>query len=434
MVGTVKGLERILVNAGKKLQRVLLPAVAASAFSIAPYAKAQAPYYGNIVNVSSLNTTDVEVSPEISCDGTMMYYSTAGNPDDLMQATADEGEFTNIMPIPGVNTPDNAEQRPSVSCDGLKIAFTRWPIGSDPGNSADLWFGIRSDVAAPFAIAPLDSLNDPSNFEGEPIFFDNGARLAYDRSCNCGDDFRGIYEALLVGPGPADYVQQRKWDEFDELGIGRVGLGAVSRDGLRALINCFNCPGGTGDWDIIYADRDDVDARWNFRDADGNVQYLNINTPAVESGGSFINGTADIYFTSNRSDGTGSYDIWKAMSCTREPVEVSPAGSPHPLRISRDRGTGDITLSFAHTRGCESTNNLYIGAIVGFPNVTALSCHNPPVIDPSNPERRTLTLPMGRRNEFYLITESTLSAEGTSGFESNGNERGGIFNTCGPTP
>ncbi|MBI1969634.1 hypothetical protein HYS48_02975 [Candidatus Woesearchaeota archaeon] len=427
-------LEKILGTVGKKFQHALWSAVAAYSLLIPSTAKAQMPFYGSVENVVSLNTSSSDNEPELSCDKSKIYFARSENPEDLMQATASGQDFVNIEPIPGVNTPDNAEASPTVSCDQRKIIFTRWPKGSSPGTSADLWIGIWSDPDVSYIAVPINGLNDPNNYEGSPALFDNDMRLAFDRSCDCGENFRGIYEALWVGPNPEDYIQVRKWDEFDELGIGSAFLGGVSRDGLRALINCFNCSGGSGDWDLIYADRLDVNSIWTFRDSDGNIQYLNINTGALEIGGSFIPGTNDIYFSSNRTGTVGGTDIWRARSCGLDPMEVSPAGSPYPLQVSLDRINGNLIFSFADSEACDTTNNLYIGALVGFPNVTGFYCHLPATEYPLNPEMRMLTLPMGSRNEFYLITESTVRAEGSPGFDSSGNERGNIFNSCGPTP
>jgi len=101
-------------------------------------------------------------------------------------------------------------------------------------------------------------------------------------------------------------------------------IDCFSSDGLEMYIESIR-PGGQGSFDLWVLRRDSVDDDWGPPENPGSV----VNTPGVESTASISGDGLTLYFNSNRSGGIGSSDIWMTTRATKSapwgpPVNLGP--------------------------------------------------------------------------------------------------------------
>jgi len=122
--------------------------------------------------------------------------------------------------------------------------------------------------------------------------------------------------------------------------VGEVPC-SFSLDGLELYFDAYNRPGGYGTWDIWMSTRPTREDPWSTA--------LNIGPPINthswdESPGISADGL-ELYFTSNRSGGSGAQDIWVSTRATRddpweEPVNlgaiVNGSGHECAVKVSSD--------------------------------------------------------------------------------------------------
>ena len=130
------------------------------------------------------------------------------------------------------------------------------------------------------------------------------------------------------------------------------GITCITADGLEMYISCLNRPGGLGGWDIWVSRRETVNDDW------GEPENLDspINTGEGDSDANVSSDGLEMYFTAyKRPGGHGDSDIWVTRRVTRNDPWAQPenlgsgintSGYEHYPRISTD----GLELYFSSSR------------------------------------------------------------------------------------
>lgn len=218
-----------------------------------------------------------------------------------------------ILPAP-INTP-YSEYNPSILPDQAMIFFeSDRPGGVHLRGDFDIWFARLKDVNDHLNLPPIffepEHLPAPINtagFEGQPFV----------RQLANGD--LELYFTALANPpqrpGPLStniYVtrlQQGQWSEPQELfeinSNFNDRMASLSANG-KLLFFSSDRPGGFGQDDIWYSVYDDDNKKWQEPQNAGSQ----INTADSEISPSLHSDGVTLYFSSNRIEGLGGYDIY----------------------------------------------------------------------------------------------------------------------------
>src|SRR5258706_13997941 len=114
--------------------------------------------------LSALTTVGSADDPDLSGDGLQMVYdaspTTVSTDQDVMisQRASRSVEFTSGALLNNVNVPSFSDSAPSITADGLTLAFN-----SSRNGTADLFITTRPTSSSAFAAPiPIDSLNTPN--------------------------------------------------------------------------------------------------------------------------------------------------------------------------------------------------------------------------------------------------------------------------------
>ena len=270
--------------------------------------------FGEARNLETdINTSYSEVIACVSKDGLEMYFdrkSAAGKYDIYVsrRAAIDSpwGAPDDLGPL--INTSTHSESGGSISADGLTLYFT----SDDPSGygSGDIWVTTRATDESPWASRTnIGQRVNSSTFDGYPFISTDGLELYFVsyRAGGCGNgDIWVTRRATKYAP----------WDEPVNLGqtVNSVYYDTnplLSPDGLLLFFSDHPAgprPGGYGGADIWIARRATLFDPWQTPVNLGPM----VNGPFADAGARLSPDGSTLFFTSNRPNGSGDYDIWQA--------------------------------------------------------------------------------------------------------------------------
>ncbi len=256
------------------------------------------------VELAELDTPAVERDPFVSQDELTIYFSqehvaAAGGVDaDIYTATrAHVGDpFGSATPFSVVNT-TSYESKMSISLDGLTLVVCRSvDIGGD-----DEYLATRASTSATWPTPQVDFMDNVNeNYAPyDPELGSDGNTLYYAPVFDLGDP-----QQLVLA------TRSSSTDDFDNQSIPGYTPGSNTNDAdpwadpAGRLFVFSRSTVGVGDTDIVYA------LGSNF----GSVMPVpDVNTVGTSDGDAWLspNGCR-LYFSSNRTGGAGSYDLYVA--------------------------------------------------------------------------------------------------------------------------
>jgi len=252
------------------------------------------------------------------------------------------GPFGPPVLIDGVNS-SSGEDDPSISPDERTIYFDSGRAGTLGGS--DIWYASRGSGSGPFGTPQnLGTVNSAFDEEDVEIAADGlTVYFASDRTGGLGN--LDLWYATRTSTGQS-FGAPQNLVELSTSSLDRDP--AASADGL-ALFFASSRPGGSGGNDIWVATRPNATAPFG---TPVNVSEVNSSSgddnPAISSDG------LELYFTSGRPGGSGSYDLWVA----RRSAVTLPFDPPENLNVLNTTAldadptiSGDgLALYFASTR------------------------------------------------------------------------------------
>lgn len=261
--------------------------------------------FTDIRQVPGVDTADFDETPSLSPDELVLYFASnrqspgTANGDIYVATRASRDDtFGPASPVAAVNTGDD-ERGPAISADGLSLFFhSSRNIGV--GTSYDLFVSRRPSTAANFG-APV-ALGPEINtvaIETAPVPSVDGQALYFNRTAN-NSSSTYLWRATL---GPTGFGSPVMVDELD---TGDAMNATLSADGLTIYFTS-NRAGGVGSGDIWVA------TRANTSKPFGQITDVGaINSISAELTGWISPDGCRLYFWSNRSGGSGDYDLWQA--------------------------------------------------------------------------------------------------------------------------
>ncbi len=124
----------------------------------------------------------------------------------------------------------------------------------------------------------------------------------------------------------------------------------ISADGLELYFNSYNRSGGYGLWDLWLTTRATKDDPWGIPENLGPT----VNSSAWDIAPSISSDGLELYFSSNRSGGYGSDDIWVSRRATKndpweQPTNLGPVVNSSASEVGRLSSDG-LLLFFADSR------------------------------------------------------------------------------------
>ncbi len=277
--------------------------------------------FGNATNLGpTVNSSANDFDPSISADGLELYFNSYrpggfGKADIWVTTRKTKagpwGEPVNLGAT--INSPAH-ENAPNISADGLSLYFCSDRSGGCGGR--DLWVTKRKTKSDPWgeAVNLGPSVNSPADEHGPSISSD-GLSLY----------FSGLWDDLKRsgGLGKADiWVTTRKtvadpWGKPVNLGptVNNPAMDespSIPDDGLSLYFNS-NRPGGQGIMDIWVTRRKSTSESWGIPVNLGPT----VNSTGWEGNPDISRDGSTLYFSSYRSGGSGSTDLW--MVSLRKP-------------------------------------------------------------------------------------------------------------------
>ena len=220
----------------------------------------------------------------------------------------------------------NYDAGPSISSDGLSLFFYSLRSGGFGGSGwerLDLWVSTRETTTDDWgAPTVLGSPVNSSSMDGTPCISSDGLSLFFD-SWRSG------------GSGQSDLWMTTRATIYDPWGtpsnLGTMvnssasDIGpCISADGLELYFGSDRT-GGSGDWDIWVTTRVTVSDAWGPAVNLGST----VNSPVYDGLPAISPDSLLLFITSLRSGGYGDNDIWVAKRVTRdgewgEPVNLGP--------------------------------------------------------------------------------------------------------------
>jgi len=269
--------------------------------------------FGPARNVGeAINTSSIEVGPNLSADGLTLYF-VSDRPEGhsgtaelwMSRRTTTRDPWQTAVNV-GLPVNSHSAASPSISADGLELFFDNG-LRVRPGGQGggDVWVARRA--------TPLSNWNEPENLgpvvnsvfnDGVPKLSRDGLTLFFSSDRPGGFGQRDIW----VTSRPS---RTEPWTAPVNLGSAVNGPGsdwcpAISPDG-RLLIFQSDRPGGFGGDDFWMSTRISASATWTV------AVHLGpeINTPADEAKAEFSPDGRTVLFASSRPGGHGALDIWE---------------------------------------------------------------------------------------------------------------------------
>ena len=203
---------------------------------------------------------------------------------------------------------------PSISADGLSLYFV---TDRDVVGGGDIWVAVRHSTSEPFG--PPTSLGaavNSSEDEGSPSISADGLELFFDRAPE-GRIYVATRSSITAAFGKPQVVN-----------LGRTGccdgFPDVSADG-RELYFCSDRAGGMGGDDIWVTSRPAAGSAFGAAVNLGPT----VNAASNDCEASISRDGTTLFFASDRKGGRGGYDIWLSVRGSRsrpfgEPVNAGP--------------------------------------------------------------------------------------------------------------
>lgn len=158
--------------------------------------------FGGAEVVAPLNSPLDDFDHLLSADGLRMYLAPMVNADTkqqvLMIATRGSTAEEFSPPAPIAELQDGfSDGSPALPADERTMIFS-----SQRSGVGDLYVSVRTSLAEPFSDpVPLDEVNDPSRFDGEPFLSSDGCELFFASNRGGGVGGWDLYRAdILAGP------------------------------------------------------------------------------------------------------------------------------------------------------------------------------------------------------------------------------------------
>jgi Tol biopolymer transport system component len=257
------------------------------------------------VPVPGINTTSEENGGWISSDGLRLYYALGAgglsiDSRDIYTASratiADP--FGAPAQVPGVNS-TTGDQSPSLTADELTIVFIR-------ATTSDVYIATRADVHTSFGTpTPVTSIQ--LGYEEAAWISADGLTL-YVASTSTGNFTFQIYMAtrmsLSAAFGAPTLVSSLASQDSEQSpvvrGDGLEIFFASQRDSVMGPVGTPN--------NVWHAQRRSVTDPW-----DAPAPVTEVNGAVSNEGPTWVSGDGcELVFTSDRTDGAGSYDLWIA--------------------------------------------------------------------------------------------------------------------------
>ena len=261
---------------------------------------------------AAINTSSIEVGPNLSADGLTLYFVSdrpgghSGTAELWMSTRATLSDPW--QPAVNVGLPVNSHSAasPSISSDGLELFFDSG-LRVRPGGqgSGDIWFARRATKSSnwnePQNLGP--AVNSPFA-DGVPKLSRDGLTLFFSSNRPGGSGDRDLWVTSRA-------ARSAPWTAPRNLGPAVNGPGsdwcpAISPDAL-VLIFQSDRPGGFGGDDFWISTRTSTSGPWS------SAAHLGpeINTPADEAKAEFSADGRTLLFASTRPGGRGALDIWE---------------------------------------------------------------------------------------------------------------------------
>jgi len=260
---------------------------------------------------ASINTAADEYSPVSTADDkTIIFTRQIGQNEDFYQANKVDNQWQKSVYLSDrINTPNYNEGSESVSQDGKFLFFTGCNRPDGKGR-CDIYVATKKgdDWGKPFSLSP--PINTPG-WESQPSISADGRTLYFVSNRKGGYGGYDIWKSNLTDKG---------WSEPENLG-SNVNTPYNEQSPFihpddSTLYFCSNGWPGMGNQDL-FVSRLAKDGKWQ---APKNLGYP-INTNGDESGLSLTAGGAYAFFSSNKLDGFGGFDIYT--------FEMPPDLRPH---------------------------------------------------------------------------------------------------------
>ena len=253
-----------------------------------------------------INCAAADCAPCISADGLEFYFHRGADAvADIWvarRATPDSEWEPPLNLGPTVNTP-GSDATPSISTDGLSLYFlSNRPEGF---GYEDLWVTTRATLDDDWG-APINlgvTVNSASS-DGVPIISADGLELYFTSNRPGG---HGNFETWISTRA----TTSDPWPPPVNLGptlntSANEMFPSISADGLLLFFSS-NRSGGLGSWDLYMARRATTKDTW------GPPMNLGptVNSTSVETGVKISADGSMIYFHSNRPGGEGRWDVWQ---------------------------------------------------------------------------------------------------------------------------
>ncbi|GAA4102194.1 OmpA family protein [Mucilaginibacter panaciglaebae] len=248
----------------------------------------------------NINTGADEYSPVSTADDkTIIYTRQIGQNEDFYQSDKANDQWQKAIYLSDrINTPNYNEGSESVSQDGKFLFFTGCNRPDGKGR-CDIYVAQKrgDDWAKPFSLSPPVNT---SGWESQPSISADGRTLYFVSNRKGGYGGYDIWKSMLTEKG---------WSEPENLGptinTAYNEQSPFIHPDDSTLYFCSNGWPGMGNQDL-FVSRVGKDGKWQVPK---NLGYP-INTNGDESGLSLTAGGAFAFFSSNKLDGYGGFDIY----------------------------------------------------------------------------------------------------------------------------
>jgi hypothetical protein len=283
------------------------------------------------VNATTLNTSGQDYDVGMTLDGLTLYLSATGaGGRDFFRATRTTPyrSFGTPVPIPELSSTSD-EFCPSPRIDDLEIFFNSQRAGG--AGSYDLWRADRASTAVPFnPPVNVTELNTSSSDQDSSLTAD-GLRIYFSSTRPGGLGSNDIWTAVRPSwsmpfgtPTPVVELNSSALDYQPH----------ISPDGLTIFF-CSDRPGGVGMRDLWVATR--VTPNGPFGTP---VNVTALNSTDVDFGIAFGWYHDELYFTSNRAGGMGSWDVYSTRFTGVIGLGLAGLASTQALRFSDPSSPG----------------------------------------------------------------------------------------------
>jgi len=268
--------------------------------------------FGTPVPVPNVNSTSWEGHPSISTDELELFFMSdrpGGNGEDIWVATREtiDGDWRTPVWLGITVNSSSRERYPNISADGLSLYFTSLRPGGSGGE--DLWVTTRKTISDPWEPpVNLGSTVNKSGDEWESCISTDGLTLYF--TCGWSGGY-GTFDLWIT----TRETKEDPWTPAENLGptinsSSGEATPSISADGLMLFFSS-SWPGTAyvyENYDLYVSMRPDTEANWGESENLGpmvNGAYADV-CPSVSSDG------RTLYFSSNRPDGPGEWNIWQA--------------------------------------------------------------------------------------------------------------------------